>query len=366
MYNKLYCPYLGGVERSVYDLCEEIKSEVELTLLTVNTKTRSEVFYKNGYRVIMVASFGRAFSSLYLSPGVPAWWRRLNSDIVHFHFPSPIAELYCLTLCPRDKPLVVTYHADITGYDAAMFFYRPFLVKFLERANRIVVSSPSMVEGSPFLKRFRDKCRVVPIGIDEGRFRMTEDVKTKSQKIRQVFKKPIILYIGRLVRYKGMDYLIRAMKKIDAVLLIGGTGPEEAGLKNLAEGLGIGSERISFLGRIDEADLPVYYHASDIFVLPSVTSQEAFGIVQLEAHACSKPVVSTNLSTGVPFANLDGVTGIIVPPRSSDMLAEAINKLLSDSGLRRRLGAQAKERVDLQFTRSIMSQKVLKIYKELL
>ncbi len=247
-----------------------------------------------------------------------------------------------------------------------MFFYKPFFLEFLKRANRIVVSSPAMIEGSPFLNRFKYKCRVIPYGIEVERFRLTQEIKVKSEEIRKKFKKPIVLFIGRLVKYKGMDYLINAMKKIDAVLLIGGMGPEEAGLKDLANGLGVGNEKIFFLGLLDDHELPAYYYASDVFVLPAVTSQETFGIVQLEAHACSKPVVSTNLHTSVPFVNLDGVTGIIVPPRSSDKLAEAINKLLKDDKLRERLGAQAKERINSQFTRKIMSQKILELYKELL
>ncbi|MDP2924658.1 MAG: glycosyltransferase [Candidatus Omnitrophota bacterium] len=366
MFNKLYHPYLGGVERAVYDLCETIKKDVELTVLASNAKPKTEITYKDNYRIVRAASLCRIFSSVYLGISVPLWWCRLKSDIIHFHFPSPIAELYCLMLCPRGKPLVVTYHADIIGYSKPLFFYRPFLIEFLKRANRIVVSSPTIVEQSPFLSKFKNKCITIPYGIETEKFRLTQEGKNKSEEIRRRFKKPIVLFVGRLVKYKGLNYLIDAMKKIDAVLLIVGNGPEETGLKIIVNELGVNKEKVFFLGVVSDKELPFYYHASDVFVLPSITGQEAFGIVQLEAQACAKPVVSTALPTGVPFANLDGVTGIIVPPRSSEKLAEAINKLLKDDKLREQLGLQAKKRVESQFTRQVMAQKTLDLYRGLL
>ena len=223
-----------------------------------------------------------------------------------------------------------------------------------------------MIEHPPFLSKFKHKCTVIPYGIQIEKFRLTERVKAKSEAIRKKFKNPIILFVGRLVDYKGIDYLIRAMKKIDATLLIVGKGPEEEKLKNLVNQIGIEKDRIFFIGSVSDEDLPAYYYASRLLVLPSVSNNEAFGITQLEAHACSRPVVSTGLPTGVPFANLDGVTGIIVPPRSSDELAKAINRLLKDDRFRQQLGERARERVESQFTSKIMAQKILNVYKKVI
>ncbi|MDD4183751.1 MAG: glycosyltransferase, partial [Candidatus Omnitrophica bacterium] len=296
---------------------------------------------------------------------VPWWWKRMKTDVIHFHFPSPIAELYCLALCARKQPLIVSYHADIIGYKKALFFYAPFVKKFLKRANRIIISSPALLAHSPFLNKFKDKCVVVPFGIELERFRLTEDIKNAAKNLKEKFTKPIILFVGRLVAYKGLNYLIRAMKDIDAVLLIIGKGDQEAILRKLAKDLGI-SDKVSFIKNVTDEDLPAYYHACDIFVLPSISNKEEFGVVQLEAHACAKPVISTALPTGVPFVNLDGITGLIVSPCSSKELALAINKLLSDDTLRNRLGQQAKNRLEAEFSRQIMTQKVLNVYAEAL
>ncbi|PIU42088.1 MAG: mannosyltransferase [Candidatus Omnitrophica bacterium CG07_land_8_20_14_0_80_42_15] len=366
MFNKLYHPSMGGVERLVYDLCEEIKGKVELKVLAANTKFKTEIEQRDKYQVTRAASLGCVMSSVHLGIGIPWWWTRLESDIIHFHFPSPVAELYCLALSPKEKPIVVTYHSDIIGHKLAMFFYRPFLINFIKRATRIVTTSPEMIENSPFLSKVKDKCRVIPYGIQMDKFKLTAEVKARSEAIKGKFKSPIILFVGRLVKYKGVDYLIEAMRDINATLLIIGEGPEEKRLKELIGEIGIEEGRIFFIGKVEDKELLAYYYASHVFVLPSISNNEAFGIVQLEAQACGRPVVSTALPTGVPFVNLNGETGIVVPPKSSEKLAEAINRLLEDGTLRLRLGEQAKKRVESQFTREIMAQKTLELYKELM
>jgi rhamnosyl/mannosyltransferase len=363
MFNKLYGPHLGGVERVVYDLCEEIQDKVKLTVLAANTKFRTEIERKNKYDIVRVASLGKIFSSLHLAISIPWWWKSIESDIVHFHFPSPIAELYCPALCSSNKPLVVSYHADIVGYKKALSFYAPFLKKFLERANRIIVSSPALLDRSRFLNKFKKKCVIIPFGIDIERFRFAEEVEEKAKEIRIKFSGRIILFVGRLVDYKGIDYLVHAMKDINATLLIVGNGKKETELKRLSGDLKI-SEKIVFVGAVTDKELSAYYHACDIFVLPSVNNKEEFGLVQLEAHACAKPVISTNLSTGVPFVNLDGITGFTVPPCSSAAVASAVNRLLKDEELRNRMGKQAKLRAESQFNRKIMADKVLDIYRD--
>ncbi|MDD4955818.1 MAG: glycosyltransferase, partial [Candidatus Omnitrophica bacterium] len=175
----------------------------------------------------------------------------------------------------------------------------------------------------------------------------------------------IVFFVGRLVAYKGVDYLINAMKNINATLLIVGDGPEKGKLKKLAAKTGV-DKKVFFIGKVTDKELSAYYHLCDIFVLPSVNDKEEFGLVQLEAHACGKPVVSTALPTGVSFVNLDGISGLVVEPESPQELAKAINKLLEDEELRCRLGRQAKARVESEFNRKIMAQKILDVYRCLL
>ena len=122
---------------------------------------------------------------------------------------------------------------------------------------------------------------------------------------------PSVLCVGRLVSYKGVEFLIRALESIKARLWIIGSGPLEASLKNLAREKGL-ADRIEFLGQLSDEEVVRYYHACDVFVLPSITNAEMFGVVQLEAMACRKPVISTNLPTGVPWVNQHGKTGYVL------------------------------------------------------
>ncbi|MBN1592190.1 MAG: glycosyltransferase, partial [Candidatus Coatesbacteria bacterium] len=110
---------------------------------------------------------------------------------------------------------------------------------------------------------------------------------------------------------------------------------------------------------------PAYYHCCDVFCLPAIYRSEAFGVVQLEAMACGKPVVSTALDSGVPFVNMDGKTGLIVPPKDVGELARALNRLLSDRELASKLGESARARVLSEFSAERMAQSILAVYRRL-
>ena len=362
--NKLYYPHIGGVEKHVQDLSEAIKDDVDLRVLVANT-TRETVTEKiNGVEVIKAASLGMVASAP-VAPSLWRWLSRLDSDIYHFHFPYPIGDLSYF-LSQKKGKLIVSYHSDIVRQKRLLTLYRPIMNRFLRRADLILAGSPNMIERSPILKDYKDKCRVFHYGIDVKRFEKTDEVKRKAREIRARFKnKKIILFIGRLVYYKGITYLLEAMKTIDAVLLLAGSGGMEGELKEKVKRAGL-EDKVIFLGSPKDEELPALYHASDIFVLPSIARSEAFGIVQLEAQACGKPVISTDLPTGVPYANLDMRTGLIVPPEDSGALADAVNRLLEDEILRKKLGIAGKKRVESEFTIEAMKKSVLEAYAEVL
>ena len=172
---------------------------------------------------------------------------------------------------------------------------------------------------------------------------------------------PVVLFVGRLVYYKGLRYLLTALRSTSATLVIAGKGDEHATLVRLAEGLGV-QDRVRFVGEVGDAELPLYYQASDLLVLPSCERTEAFGLVQIEAHASGIPSICTALSTGVVFANLDGETGLVVPPGDSDSLARAINLLSTDHALRLRLGRQAQRRAIDEFDIERCATRMMEIY----
>ena len=159
--------------------------------------------------------------------------------------------------------------------------------------------------------------------------------------------------------------MLSALTRLSAHGVIVGQGPMAEEWRRLARRLGV-ADRATFLGEVSDAERRILLHASDVLVLPSIDRREAFGIVQLEAMACGRPVIATDLPTGVRFANQDEITGLLVPPRDADALARAVRRVLDDAGLRERLGQAARQRVQREFTAARMIERTLLLYEEVL
>lgn len=361
--NKLYFPVIGGVETVVRDLARYLPEEIERKVLVASENRLGSVGHINGVEVIKTPSLG-IFKSTPLPPTFPLYLKRFEdwADVYHLHFPFPPGEISFL-LANIHKPLVVTYHSDIVRQKTLLRIYEPLLKRFLKRAERIIATSPNYIITSPYLSEFKDKCEVVPLGIDVEKQKPTPAVKKKASQIRRKYKPPIILFVGRLIYYKGVEYLLKAMKDVEGTLILVGGGPLKTELHTLASTLGI-DKRIIFLPHLDYEDLVAMYYACDLFCLPSIERSEAFGIVLLEAQACGKPVISTEIGTGTSYANLDGVTGFVVPPKNEKALAEALNRILLDDKLSKMLGGQAKKRVEREFKVIEMARKTAEIYSK--
>jgi rhamnosyl/mannosyltransferase len=287
---------------------------------------------------------------------------RAAADIIHLHFPYPMGEMAYL-LAGRHRKMVITYHSDIVKQRSLLLLYRPLLWQVLARADRIIATSPSYIKTSPFLRPFAAKTSVIPLGIDLERFQNPDLGQVEA--IRQRYGHPLVLFVGLLRYYKGLPFLIRAMKQVPARLLIVGSGPLEKDLKALTEAGGL-QQKVIFVGEVADEELPAYYHASELYVLPATHRSEALGVAQMEAMACAKPVVCTELGTGTTFVNVHGETGLVVPPASEQALAEAIGRLLADDGLRLRLGQGGRKRVSEEFTKELMAERIIEVYRQLL
>ncbi len=284
-------------------------------------------------------------------------------DVLHFHFPYPWGEVAWLQARPQ-VPTVVTYHSDIVRQRVAGALYRPFMERFLDRVDLIIAGSPNMIEHSPVLAPRAQKCRHVDYGLNVGEIAHNAEAIERAAQLRAAHEgRKIILFVGRLVYYKGADIAVRAIRDVDADLVIIGSGPLEEDLRSLAAEAGV-TGKITFLPPVDNSELVAWYHAAHVFALPSVARSEAFGLVQIEAHAAGTPVVSTNLTTGVPYANLDGVTGLTVDVGDVAGFSAALNRLLGDDELREKLGAQAKERALRDFTIPRMVKATSAVYEE--
>jgi glycosyltransferase involved in cell wall biosynthesis len=305
--------------------------------------------------------------SLAVSPRLISRARQLHRekafDLVHLHFPDPMSHVASWAI-PAHVPRVMTWHADIIRQKLMLLAYRPFQNAALENAKGIIAATPAHIKSSAELTapKLQNKLYVVPFGFDLAHYAISLDLSTQ---LRQTYVGNIIFALGRHVHYKGFDVLIRAMTQLqpDTQLIIGGEGPLTAEWKALAA-LSPATSRIHFVGKISDADLPAYFQACDVFCLPAVNQAEAFGIVQVEAFACGKPVVSTKLNNGVDFVNQDGITGYTVTPSSVDELADALNKLLADPALRAQLGGQALQRAHQEFSLDALRSKTLAVYNQ--
>ena len=362
-----YPPHLGGIETYMRTLAEALARREGVTVgAIVSNETAETVDEQVGG--VDVKRVGRLFAaaSTPVAPGMARAIREAasgegRSDLFHFQFPYPWGD-WAWQMAGSPRPLVITYHSDIVRQRVMGALYRPVMRRMLQRADRIIVASPPMMD-SAALRPHRDKCRVVPFGIHPERYEATPDRLARAAELRAAHDRPIVLFVGRLIYYKGVDVLVRAMTGFDADVVLIGSGPLEPELRALAAAAGV-ADRLTFVPPVDDEELTAWFRAADVFCLPSVARSEAFGIVQLEAHISETPVVSTDLPTGVPWVNQDGETGLVVPVGDVVALATALRRLLTDDSLRARMGARARERVLEGFTVETMVAGTLAVYDE--
>lgn len=357
---KYYPPVRGGIETHLEMLCRGLCEDVDLEVVVANVGRADTREMVDGVSVQRMATAVKIAGAPFC-PGLMEVLREAKADIVHLHVPHPTALLTWLVSGCRGK-LVVTYHSDIIRQRILGKLIEPLQALAFSRAAAIIAASPELIAGSPVLARHGERCALVPFGLDLDPFKRidSEDVSA----VRRQYPGPLLLTVGRLIYYKGFEFLVRAMSRLalPATLLIIGEGPLRGALEAEAARLGV-AERVHFVGNVPDP-LP-YYQACDIFVLPSVARSEAFGIVQLEAMACGKAVINTQIEgSGVTFVSRDGETGLTVPPADSEALGNAIARLLDDNALRTRLGKAGRLRVEQEFTAQKMVERTLEIYRQ--
>ncbi len=355
--SKLYAPWIGGVERAVQDMAEGLRLEHEVRVLVCNHHRRYVRETINHVPVVRARTPKIAFSmplSLQF-PSLLAHYAR-RADLVHFHSPFPLGDLAGVLDGCEGRPVIVSYHFHVVRQWWAMPFYGPVLRALLRRADRVIVSGARMRDSSRALMEVAEKCRIVPYG-----------VRDEAAAPRESFALPardFVLFVGRLVPYKGCEVLIRAMPQVDAPLVIVGQGPLRGALERLARELGVAS-RVHFLGALSTPRIRHCYAESRVFAFPSVINTEAFGIVQLEAMSFGKPVVNTDLPTSVPEVGPHDVTGLTVPPRDATALAGALNAILREPERYERYSRAARARAGELSTARFLDG-VRAVYREVL
>ena len=350
-------PHIGGIEAVISQINDSLPNEdFEKEVLCCSNTEKSS--FEDGVKYNR-CKFLFEFAANTISPEFIWKLSRVNTDVLHYHMPFIFAVIAHFIARPKYKKLYITYHSDIVGYDKIMKPFWFIYKKFIEQADKIHVLSPNIIESSKIINPYKEKCVVIPQGIN------LED-KSDNEKVNRIKEKykgrKILFSLGRLVKYKGFIYGIEAMKKVDnAIYLIGGSGPLKEEFENYIKENQL-ENKVILLGRVNDEDLDNYYKACDIYLFPSIMQSEAFGIVQLEAMKYGKPVINTSLGTGVNYVSIHNETGLTVEPQNAEELANAINKLLNDDNLRETFGQNAKKRVENIFEINKIKNKYIKLF----
>lgn len=360
---KTYLPEtVGGIEQVIYQLCQSTRAHgVDSEVLTLSADPQPSEVQVGDHRVhrakldLQLASTGFSYSVLGRLKELAA-----QADLLHYHFPWPFMDV--LHFAARiDKPFVVSYHSDIVRQKYLLQLYRPLMRHFLDRADCIVAASPNYLESSEVLNHYRDKTRVIPYGLDQASY--PQPAAERLLHWQRLLGPRFFLFVGVLRYYKGLHVLLEAVAGTGYPLVIAGAGPMEQELRNQAVALGLSN--IHFVGRIDEEDKSALLQLCSAFVFPSHLRSEAFGISLLEAAMFGKPMISCEIGSGTSHINLQGETGLVVPPSDPLALRAAMQELWDNPVRAAEMGARAVARYQALFTSAQMGQQMAGLYREL-
>ena len=357
-------PFIGGVENCVYDLSRElVKLGHEGTVLCANEPKSEKEEVLDGIRVLRVPYIGK-IANTNITPRLPIEILKEDFDLVHAHLPTPwSSDWSAIASVAKRKPLVLTYYNDIVGeghLDGIARIYNKFNLKFvLKRASKIIIIQPDYIRSSPYLKDFADKVETIPVGVNLEKFR-PDGMATNGKTLF------FLSILDSYHRYKGLDDLLRALVLVkravpDVGLVVGGDGELLSHYKSLCDGLGL-NENVDFIGFVPEEMVTNCYNRCDIFVLPSISrAQEGFGMVALEAMACGKPVICSDV-VGVAEDLGSFGAGLTVEPSNTEEMAEAISRLLMNRSLARRMGDAGRRLAEERYGWRAIAERIEKVY----
>lgn len=310
------------------------------------------------------------------APFIPQFLTIKDFDIVHLHYPFIFgSELILLNPLLKKNNFIVTYHQDLI-YDGFLNYilkgYNALVRdKVLSRAKKILTPSMDHLVSSSikhFVKEREHDIVELTNGVDIKKFNpnITFDGITEKHHLSD---EKVILFVGALDKshqFKGVEILIKAFAKLNykkAILIIVGGGELKEFYQNFAQKIGVHKKAI-FVGRISDSELQTYYALSDLLVLPS-TSTEMFGLVLIEAMACGKPVIATNLP-GVRTVVDNGKNGFLVDPKDVEALSSKIEYLLENEDVRRKFGREGRKKAEMYYSWGKIGKKLESIYLEVL
>jgi rhamnosyl/mannosyltransferase len=360
---KTYFPdSVGGIEQVIRQMCVGTgRLGVTNQVLSLSRERNLAPFEYEGHTVhrarldFEVASNAVSLASI----GKLAQMAR-EADLVHYHFPWPFMDLAHF-LARVGKPTVVTYHSDIVRQQALLRLYQPLKHRFLQSVDAIVATSPNYLASSAVLDRYRDKTRVITFGLDKTSYPEPDQARLDAWRAKVGPK--FFLFVGVLRYYKGLHILLDAVAGTDYPVVIVGAGPIEQELKAHAERLGL--KNVMFVGKVDDLDKVALLKLCYAVAFPSHLRSEAFGISLLEGAMFGKPMISSEIGTGTTYINVDGETGLVVPPSDHEALRAAMRRLWNDPQMASEMGRRAEARYWQLFTSAQMAEDYTRLYQEL-
>ena len=373
-------PSVAGIENYVYNLSNNLsKRGHDVDVLTINTENaKTEEIVSEDIDVYRCSLNIKYHKGLISFEFIKKILNAKKHNLYHIHIPFPLGlEATIIASKINRIPLVVTHHGEPTK-SAFLYsiinstyskFYRNISLSFV---NKLIFLTKSYGESLKLPEGVKEKIQIVKSGADAQRFSPQNDRTMMRKKYGFTDEDKIILFVGRLTihnRYKGVDYLITALNKIrnennNAKLVIVGQGELVSELKELAKQLKLEKE-VLFAISVSDEELPYYYATCDVFVLPSISGPENSPIVLFEAMASGKPAIASDL-LGVRDIVINGKTGLLVPLKDSEALADAIIKVLNDEDLARKMGQNGRRLVEEKYTWEMAAEMTERVYNEVI
>ena len=352
----------GGVETFINTLCKfDSKLGIKNKILILSPNPKKDSIKLEGYEVFQakqiffLASTGFSITAFFQ-------FKKLikDIDIVHYHFPNPYADLLHL-LCRPEQKTILTYHSDIIRQKIFLPFYKPLRNFFLNSLDKVIATSPNYYVTSEVLQKYSKKVSIIPIGIDHKKYESL-DINRYDYWSNQ-FREPFFLFIGALRYYKGLHLALDAIKDTKINLVIAGANGVENKLKSQASKLKL--DNVNFLGFVEEEDKIALLNLCYGFIFPSHLRSEAFGISLLEAASVGKPLISSEIGTGTTYVNIHNETGLVINPGSSMDLRNAMQYLLDNPVIAKKMGQSAKKRSKALFSGNDQAKSYYDLYNEL-
>jgi len=356
---KYYPPEFGGIERYTADVARSVAGKCRVTVVVHNTGPDDSIEHDGDVTIVRCGTT-RIRSGQPISPSMWRHLRRLKPDLIQFNAPNFWASAM-LCVLHRQCPVIVTHHADVFGRRALRQLVLPFYRALVRRSVYVVVNSLKNARISPDLPKDIRSIVEIPWGVDETPFldghRAAATPAEKAERFGDAF---VVGFIGRFVRYKGLAVLIKALarlRNVEAILI--GDGPLRPQVERQIAALGL-TGRVHLLGNIPEARKIKEMSYFDVLAFPSLETTEAFGLVQVEAQLLGKPVIASELPTGVTDIT-DNSTGILVPVGDDAALANALQVLQADPERAAELGEAGRKRANARFLLRVFEQRMAEL-----